>query len=647
MFKKSYKNSLIFLTIISFFVCFILEALLRRSFDSAFSFMIESPGIFIFNMIIIMFSMSWGLITKRRNFAFTLMPMLWILLGIGNYILNFFRLTPLCGSDFLIIKDALGIANLYLSVWQMILAVLVLIAFIFGMVALFIKGRKTKCHYKMGILTIVVLLSLVVGVTNSEAIKTDASDLPESYKNCGFPYSFLNTVFKQGIAVPEGYSQKVFMQLLDKIEKTPDKAPKVKPNIIFVQLESFFDIAELKGLTLSENPIPNFTNLKKNFSSGYLKVPTFGGQTANTEFEVLTGFDVSFFGAGECPFETTVDSLACESIATNLKDIGYKTHAIHNHTGTFYKRNLVYPNLGFDTFTPVEYMNNIERNIMTWAKDKILLRYIKEALNSTKETDFVYTVTAQAHGNYPKIFVQDASKISVTGKFSEEEKNKYTYYANQLYETDEFIGNLVKELETIKEPTVLVLYGDHLPAFKIENKDLKSKDIYKTEYIIWDNMNLKKENKELNAYHLSAHILSKLGIASGDNNKLNIYYKNDPDYKTLSKALAYNVFKLGETRHLRQYERASTQMGVIKPEIEEVFFSDGDLVVTGKGFSPYSIITINGVKKQTGYIYEKALVAYGADEYDNSKETSLRVSQITQSGELLSQSEPHHKLAKK
>lgn len=645
--KKIYKNSLIFLTVISFFVCLILEILLMRSFNAAFSFIIESPWIFIFNMAVIMFSMSWGLLIKRRDFAFITMSLIWISLGVINYILCFFRLTPLCSSDFLIIKDALGIVNLYLSVPQMLLAVLVIIALIFGMVALFMKGKKEKCHYKAGIMAIVVLLSLIVGVSNSKALQADPSDLPESYKKLGFSYSFLNTVFNQGIDVPEGYSQKVFMELLDKIKSAPDKAPKVKPNIIFVQLESFFDINELKGLTLSENPIPNFSKLKNEFSSGYLKVPTFGGQTANTEFEVLTGVDVSFFGAGECPFETTVDKLACESIATNLKDIGYKTHALHNHTGTFYKRNLVYPNLGFDTFTPVEYMNNIERNIMTWAKDKVLLRYMKEALNSTKETDFVYAVTAQAHGNYPKIFVQEASKISVSGKFNEEDKNKYTYYVNQLYETDEFIGALIKELEAIKEPTVLVLYGDHLPAFKIENKDLKNKDVYETPYVIWDNMSLKKESEDLNAYHLSSHVLSKIGIVNGANNKLNVYYKNDPEYKTLSKALAYNVFKLGETRYLRQYKKAKTQMGIIKPEIEEVFFSDGDLVVTGKGFSPYSIITINGVKKQTGYIYEKAIVAYGADEYDNSDETVLKVCQITQSGELLSQTDAHYKLAKK
>jgi len=494
---------------------------------------------------------------------------------------------------------------------------------------------------------VVVLAVLVVCFSLFAPFKKNFSNLPEAYDSYGFSYSFLNTVFDRGIDIPDGYSQEVFSDLLDKIEAIPDKEPKIKPNIIFVQLESFFDVNLLKGVTFSENPIPNFTRLKNEFSSGYLKVPTFGGQTANTEFEVLTGVDVGFFGAGECPFETSVNKIPCESIATNLKEVGYKTHAIHNHTGTFYERHLVYPNLGFDTFTPIEYMNNIERNIMTWAKDKVLLKYVTEALDSTKETDLVYAVSAQAHGNYPKIFVEDSSKISVSGVEDELESHKYTYYVNQLYESDQFIGELTAELEKRREPTVLVLYGDHLPALKIKNKDLKNKNIYETEYVIWNNFGLKKENRDLTAYHLSSYVLSKLGINNGYNNKLNTYYKEDPDYKLLSEALAYNVFKLGESRYLKRYEKAPTQFGVTKPEIEEVFFSDGALVVTGKGFSPYSVIVIDGEKKQTGYIYENAIIAYDADEYGGNGETALRVCQITQAGEILSQTDAYFNLAKK
>jgi phosphoglycerol transferase MdoB-like AlkP superfamily enzyme len=193
-------------------------------------------------------------------------------------------------------------------------------------------------------------------------------------------------------------------------------------------MESFFDVNRLKDVTYSTQPMPNYTNLIENYTSGYLTVPSIGAGTANTEFEVLSGMSLAYFGMGEYPYKSVLRDDACESLATMFKDYGYAAHAVHNHSGTFYARHTVYPNLGFDTFISSEFMLDLERNVLTWAKDKVLLRYMKEALNSTKETDFVYAVTAQAHGNYPKIFVQEASRISVSGDLNEEDKNKYTYY---------------------------------------------------------------------------------------------------------------------------------------------------------------------------------------------------------------------------
>lgn len=634
--KYIYGNSLLFCVIISFFLTLATESLSHRSFFATALMMLTKPYIFLLNMAVIFLTLSWGLFIKRRDFAFITMSLIWIGMGIGNFILQFFRVTPLCGGDFLILRAAIGIMDLYLSVPQIIMTVIALAAVAVCSVVFFIKGAKQSPDRKKGGIVTAVLAVLISSVVFTGVLKDDFSDMITAYKSYGFAYSFLKTVFDRGIDEPYEYSEKRFKDVIRTIENMPDNEPEIKPNIIFVQLESFFDVNLLNNISFSENPVPNFTRLKNEFSSGFLEVPVIGGGTANTEFEVLTGIDLNFFGAGECPFETELDRTTCESVAYNLKEHGYKSHAIHNHTGTFYERNRVYPNLGFDTFTSVEYMNNIERNSMNWAKDTVLIPYINEALNSTENTDFVYTVTVQGHGNYPKTPVKDSSRISVEGTENEEEKNKYTYYVNQLYETDMFIGELVAEMEKRSEPCIIVFYGDHLPAFRIEDKDIKNGNIYETEYVIWDNTGMKKENKDMKAYFLSSYVLSKIGVNTGLVNRLNTYYANNPEYKKFAEILAYNIFNAKDSEHFESYEPADTQPGIIKPEITDAVIFENSLKIKGSGFTDSSVIMINNDEKRTFFIDDGTLVTYDVSSLKKSGNV-IKVCQISQSGDTLSQ----------
>lgn len=100
----------------------------------------------------------------------------------------------------------------------------------------------------------------------------------------------------------------------------------------------------------------------KNYSSGYFKVPSVGAGTANTEFEVLTGMNMRFFGPGEYPYKTVVKNQPCESAATALSALGYGTHGLHNNGGNFYSRAKVYDHMGFDSFTSKEFMNILQLN---------------------------------------------------------------------------------------------------------------------------------------------------------------------------------------------------------------------------------------------------------------------------------------------
>ena len=356
----------------------------------------------------------------------------------------------------------------------------------------FLRHQKLRHRIKyprniIGILIIWLIgfgtLSLGLG---SNLISLKFGELRVSYYQYGFVYCFSNSLINTGIAKPNTYSNKEIKKIVKKKDTTKLSKAKKKPNILFLQLESFFDMNNMKNIKLSKNPVPNFENLLKNYPSGYFNVPIVGAGTVNTEFEVMTGINLDFFGPGEYPFKTKLVDTTCESISYNLKEYGYKCHAIHNNTATFYGRNQVFANLGYDTFTTIENMDVKKFTPMGWAKDKILTKYIMEALNSTKDQDYIYTISVQGHGSYPT----DGNykyPIKVSGDVDEATKNKYQYYAMETYQMDKFIGKLVKTLSEFDEDTILVMYGDHLPSFGLSGEDLVNGDVYQTQYVIWSN----------------------------------------------------------------------------------------------------------------------------------------------------------------
>ena len=175
----------------------------------------------------------------------------------------------------------------------------------------------------------------------------------------------------------------------------------------------------------------------------------------------MTGMSVHFFGPGEYPHKSLLEDTVCESVAYDLKSIGYSTHAIHNHRATFYGRNQVFANLGFDTFTSVEYMNKVNRTPKNWAKDYVLTQQITDALKSTKGSDYIYTISVEGHGAYPEEKVLEDPGIAVEKSPSEETKYPWEYYVNQLNEMDEFIGDCERARHTTEE--IVRHIQDHLP----------------------------------------------------------------------------------------------------------------------------------------------------------------------------------------
>ena len=277
-----------------------------------------SPVIFLMNTLIIMTTLSIGLFFKRRIFVYVLMAVLWIILAFINFVVLYSRKTPFTAMDIYLISDAIKVIPLYINVFQMILIVVGIIAVISGLVMLF---KRTKVYtqelplYKqllhsgfkfavIFLLTYAVAASLII----NGYVQTHFGNLAQAYKQYGFVYCFTSSIKDRGISKSKEYSEEYIDGIKDELDENVPDASETSPNIIFVQLESFFDPKLVKGVTFSSNPTPNLDRIMKEYSSGYLSVPCFGAGTANTEFEVQTGVNLDDFGPGEYPYRTVMQS---------------------------------------------------------------------------------------------------------------------------------------------------------------------------------------------------------------------------------------------------------------------------------------------------------------------------------------------------
>ncbi|MEI3339285.1 MAG: sulfatase-like hydrolase/transferase [Eubacterium sp.] len=416
---------------------------------------------------------------------------------------------------------------------------------------------------------------------------------------------------------PEDYSEEKIDEINHDI-KTPETSVTKEdiPNIIFVQLETFIDPYELNFLEYSEDPIPNFRKLMKNYSSGHLTVPVVGAGTANTEFEVLTGMGIRFFGLGEYPYKTILKTTTCESAAGVLGDLGYGTHALHNNGGNFYGRANIFSQMGFDTYQSKEMMNITDYNaIASWPKDDILVKETKKALDSTPDqSDFLYTITVQSHGSYPTYQVYDNPPIKVTGGETTEENYQWEYYINQLHEVDRFIGKLIDSLAKREEKTIVVMYGDHLPTMGLEDEDMAQGNLFDTTYVTWNNFGLEKEDKDLAAYQLMAHITDQLGIHEGTIFRYHQSEMNNDDSDTYTdnwELLQYDLLYGDRYSYhgIDKYPASDLKMGVEDVVIKktELNEAEGTLTIHGKNFTPWSKVYINDTKVDTQYISDKTL----------------------------------------
>lgn len=642
LYLAPYRSLLITLAS-AFGVTFFTEITNRRSLWEAVVFLFTRSHLFFFNFLIIFFTLSISLLFKKRKVWLLFISLLWIAFGVTDFIMRCFRVTPFAATDLGLLESVWSVMLIYLEVWQMILIIGAILLAVGLLIYLSAKLKSEKVDYKIAACAILISVLAVFGLStvyhHTDIVPDHFANLPDAYESHGFAYCFTVGLFDRGIDEPEDYSRENVEEILNSIGVTKGDTNKTKPNIVIVQLESFFDVNYLKDISFSKNPVPNFTALKEKYSNGFLSVPSIGSGTANTEFEVLTGMNLEYFGTAEYPYKTVLQDNTCETIAYNLREQGYTSHAIHNHTGTFYDRNTVYSNLGFDTFTSVEYMDNVRRNLIGWAKDEVLTDEIMAALNSTETQDLVYAISVQAHGRYPRESEEYLGSIDVFGTENEGENTAYKYFVNQLSETDKFVGELTEALQKRNEPYILVFFGDHLPSLEIEEEDLTAGDLYSTEYVIVSNLQNERITKDLQAYQLSAYVMGIANFTNGIFTKLHQTYSESENYQSALEMLEYDVLygHYDAYNGKQKYLPTEIKMGVRDIEISSASMDEKGLTIMGDNFTEFSAIILDGKRVKTEFISKYCLktseVQFGEkDEFPQD----IAIAQYTKNGEFLS-----------
>jgi len=627
----------------------ILEILSRKSILDTIVFVLDKPVIFLVNVLIIMAPFSLILLTRRTWFVYGVVSCILLLIGVIDFVLLLFRTTPFTAQDTKQISSALRIMQHYVSWFAIVIAVAAVIALLIGM---FIWWKKAplyhgKINWKRNVsaslISIAVAVFLFSGVMKTTLLPDRFSNIGKAYQDYGLIYCFVSSMINTGIDEPEDYSPEEVEEILDKdivpqkqeeaVDVTEEETvaePETEAeegmteeelmlaeqagaaNVIFLQLESFYDVTKLTNIELSEDPMPFIHSLEDQYSMGFLSVPCVGAGTANTEFEIMTGLNLDFFGPGEYPYQTVLKNMTCESLAYIFGNLGYTSHAIHNNNAHFYDRHTVFSQLGYDTFTSIEYMQDITYTENEWAEDMVLIPCILDCLHDTESRDYIYTISVQGHGAYPEEVMIEEPLIRVNAKDDagatvEGLTNAFTYYVHQLKEMDDFVKALVRELEKEEEPCVLVMYGDHLPTLGIEEKHMTEGNMFQTKYVIWNNFDMERQVRDVEAYQLGALVLQDINISEGilfryHQNYFEEQPEDNTEYLDKMAMIGYDMLYGEQSAYGEQgpYVPTKLQMGIHPVRISSVLYDEESqmLTVTGKNFTAASVVVINGKQYQ-------------------------------------------------
>ncbi|EMR06627.1 Lipoteichoic acid synthase 1 [Bhargavaea cecembensis DSE10] len=291
----------------------------------------------------------------------------------------------------------------------------------------------------------------------------------ENYTVNGFFVAFLLNTQSAIVLPPSGYGKGKMAEIAQEIEEEKDERETeisdTRPNIIMIMNEAFWDPTLLsEDLKFNQDPMPNVREMQ----SGWFLAPVFGGGTANSEFEVLTGMSNAFLPNGSVPYQQYITS-DIPALPNYLKSFGYRTLAVHPYPKWFWNRESVYQHMGFDDFIDIDRLDNPEY-IGPYVGDAEVTREIVRQVEDSEDPLFLYAVTMQNHISYNPGRYEEVKITSQGGGLTPEMRSIVDLYAQGVLDADQALKDL---MDTLEEPTVIVFFGDHMPSLGLDYQAYK------------------------------------------------------------------------------------------------------------------------------------------------------------------------------
>lgn len=538
----------------------LIEMLLAAFAPAAVFMMVESythllsqmwDGPVILNLI--MYYLFFGVllfITGRTRTSIIIGSLLLGAAGLANYFVLMFRSSPILPWDLFSVGVAATVADnfeykLSVRACNVILLILLLWSLCFKMQLKFKMSKFRGAGIAVMCAAFFGFCSYVQTDAAISAFKMDTTLFTPTvyYRNNGLALSFVVNLRYLKIDKPEGYSQEELAKIQEKYDAEnstkADDDGKVdlsdKPNIIVIMNEAFSDLSVLGDYETNEEVLPFINSLSENTQKGWMYSSVKGGNTANTEFEFLTGFSMHFLPTGSIAYQQYIKS-ELPALPSQLSSIGYTSVAMHPYYPKGWNRDTVYDDLGFeekyfkDDFQNPEILRTYISDWTTY--QKIIERYEQK---SSDEKLFMFDVTMQNHGSYVKRysnFIPDVSIVDGKGTYLKAAEQ----YLSLIRRSDEAFEQLVEYFKKQSEPTIIMMFGDHQPADYITNvvdtgkvmdegdDSISSigtgsdrKERYIVPFIMWANYDIdESQGEETSANYLAVRLLKAAGLPLTD-----------------------------------------------------------------------------------------------------------------------------------
>lgn len=471
-------------------------------------------------------------VTGRAQIAYPVATLIPMLAGVANYFVVMFRDVPIFPWDLLSLGTAATVTDNYTFTfsWRLVLVLI-------GFLTLIVLGSKNELRIRRlpirgaaGAATAVLLCLSVWGVQKTEVGELFGLDTilftPKVlYRNNGFVAAFLSNFRFLNIDEPKGYDPEI-ITAMEKEENT-EADPADYPNIVVIMNEAFSDLAVWGEFGTDQDYMPYLHSLQEKVTNGNLFVSVKGGNTANTEFEFLTGDTMAFLPTGSVAYQQYISG-ETPALPGYLRSLGYATTAIHPYYASGWDRDEVYEYFGFDEFLDITDFQNPEK-IRTYVSDRAAFDKIIECFERKEEDKplFVFEVTMQNHGGYSREYPDFSAEITLTGQENSTslQVESAERYLTLIKKTDEAFEELTNYFADYDEDTIIVMFGDHQPSDYITSVIARMTGVdteesleafetgYQVPFVMWSNFDMDREYVErLSVNYLSAVLLEKAGI---------------------------------------------------------------------------------------------------------------------------------------